>query len=106
MPDLVGDEPTGGVNPPYVDLLGTGGPEAGTWPQILDCVASCLELPEDALTISRGVLREYGNMSSPTIFFIMRELIESKADGTCLAMAFGPGLTIELVLMRIDRSGA
>ena len=75
-------------------------------PQILDCVASCLELPDDALTISRGVLREYGNMSSPTIFFIMRELIESKVDGTCLAMAFGPGLTIELVLMRIDRSGA
>ncbi len=74
-------------------------------PQILDSVQACLGLPPDALEMSRAVLRDYGNMSSPTIFFIMRKLIESKVDGTCVAIAFGPGLTIELVLLRIERGG-
>ena len=45
-------------------------------------------------------------MSSPTILFILRDLIERKIDGACVAMAFGPGLTIELVLLDIDRGRA
>jgi prepilin-type processing-associated H-X9-DG protein len=40
-------------------------------PQILDAVQRALGLPEDALRISRSVLRRHGNMSSPTIFFIL-----------------------------------
>ena len=56
-----------------------------------------------ALDLSRGVLREFGNMSSPTIFFIMKRLFESGTAGHAVAMAFGPGLTIELVLLHIDR---
>ncbi len=73
-------------------------------PQILDSVEQSLGLPEDALQISRSVLTRYGNMSSPTIFFIMKELFETKSDGRVLAMAFGPGLTIELVLLHIDHA--
>lgn len=72
-------------------------------PQILDAVESSLALPPDALAISRDVLRRYGNMSSPTILFILRELLETRRDGTCLAMSFGPGLTIEMALLRLDR---
>jgi prepilin-type processing-associated H-X9-DG protein len=70
-------------------------------PQILDAVEQSLGLPEDTLQLSRSVLRRYGNMSSPTIFFILKELLASKVDGRCLAMAFGPGLTIEMVLLDI-----
>ena len=70
-------------------------------PQILDSVEQSLRLPQGALRLSRDVYRRFGNMSSPTIFFIMRELLESKAAGLVVAMAFGPGLTIELVLMRV-----
>jgi prepilin-type processing-associated H-X9-DG protein len=70
-------------------------------PQILDAVQQALALPKDALRISRSVLRRYGNMSSPTVFFILKELLESKVDGRCLAMAFGPGLTIEMALLDI-----
>ena len=71
-------------------------------PQILDAVETSMELPADALHLSREVLRQYGNMSSPTIFFILKDLIGSGATGPTLAMAFGPGLTIELVLLNLE----
>ena len=70
-------------------------------PQILDAVEQALGLPEDALGISRSVLRRYGNMSSPTIFFILKDWLETQCDGFCMAIAFGPGLTIEMVLLEV-----
>jgi prepilin-type processing-associated H-X9-DG protein len=75
-------------------------------PQILDAVQQALGLPEDALRLSRDVLRRHGNMSSPTIFFILKDLLASGVDGRCVAMAFGPGLTIELVLLEIRHDRA
>lgn len=75
-------------------------------PQILDAVETALHLPDDTLSLSRSVLRRFGNMSSPTIFFILRELLESGATGSCLTMAFGPGLTVEMVLLDIARRTA
>lgn len=72
-------------------------------PQILDSVEQSLNLPTDTLAISRGVLRNFGNMSSPTIFFILREFLTQRVAGPVVALAFGPGLTIELVLLEVTR---
>jgi predicted naringenin-chalcone synthase len=72
-------------------------------PQILDAVQATLELPGDALALSRAVLREYGNMSSSTILFILRAALAQGLTGRCVAMAFGPGLTIELALLELSR---
>jgi predicted naringenin-chalcone synthase len=74
-------------------------------PQILDNVERALSLPPDALQRSRSILRQYGNMSSPTILFIMKALIDAGAEGDVVAMAFGPGLTIELVHLQFSRHG-
>ncbi|NJN48592.1 MAG: type III polyketide synthase, partial [Alkalinema sp. RL_2_19] len=67
--------------------------------QILDQVQALLELPELALADSYGVLREYGNMSSGTILFVLQRLLMQHQQGKSLehgvALAFGPGLTIE-----------
>ncbi|HKQ47908.1 MAG TPA: 3-oxoacyl-[acyl-carrier-protein] synthase III C-terminal domain-containing protein [Phycisphaerae bacterium] len=71
-------------------------------PQILDAVNSALELPGGALTLSRRVLRHYGNMSSPTILFILRAALEAGMVGRFQLLAFGPGLTIEMMLVEID----
>jgi prepilin-type processing-associated H-X9-DG protein len=68
-------------------------------PQILDAVETSLELPDDALAMSRTVLRTHGNMSSPTVLFILKELLARNPRGRVLALAFGPGLTIEMVLL-------
>ncbi len=62
---------------------------------ILEGVERGLELPEGRLDRSRAVLRRYGNMSSPTIFFILRDVLEGASPGPGIALAFGPGLTVE-----------
>jgi predicted naringenin-chalcone synthase len=67
---------------------------------VLDAVEGAFELDEEALAASRGVLKDYGNMSSPTILFVLEALMrEQPAKGSqgC-AMAFGPGLTAECML--------
>lgn len=69
---------------------------------VLDRVEAGLELEPDALAASRAVLRDYGNMSSVTILFILRALLydDTVADGARVAgLAFGPGLTVESALL-------
>ena len=76
---------------------------------ILDKVEASLELGDSALEASRAVLRDYGNMSSATILFVLKEMLDSAetARATTCAMAFGPGLTVETaVLERIGCSSA
>ena len=68
-------------------------------PRIVSAVAEALELPTEATDASRGILADYGNMSSPTILFIMDRLQQQGASGPCLMIAFGPGLAAELALV-------
>ncbi|MCW3086895.1 MAG: type polyketide synthase [Sediminibacterium sp.] len=65
--------------------------------RILDMIQKQLQLPDDALCASRKVLSEYGNMSSPTVLFVLKELMDRPAAAAqkILGMAFGPGLTME-----------
>ncbi len=67
-------------------------------PKILDAVEATLKLPPRALDDSRAVLRDQGNMSSPTILFILDRLRRRRAPLPCVALAFGPGLAIEAAL--------
>jgi len=48
--------------------------------------------------MSSAVLSAYGNMSSPTIHFILERLLAQEAATPCIALAFGPGLTVEAAL--------
>ncbi|MFM8413468.1 MAG: type III polyketide synthase [Planctomycetota bacterium] len=76
-------------------------------PRILAGVEQALGLPADALAVSRSVLASHGNMSSATILFILDRLAREAPPGPCVALAFGPGLTVELaVLERTDRPAA
>ena len=75
---------------------------------ILDKIEQSFGLKDDALNASRAVLRNNGNMSSATILFVLHELLNnppsqaqiSEGRNTTLAMAFGPGLSIETALLR------
>jgi predicted naringenin-chalcone synthase len=63
---------------------------------ILDSVQQGLQLDPTALRFSRDVLRDYGNMSSATLMFVLdRILTDRDAKGAGMAMAFGPGLSVE-----------
>lgn len=64
---------------------------------VLDAAQRALDLPQGALNASRTVLRDFGNMSSPSILFVLAEMMRGAPDPGArgLAMAFGPGLTAE-----------
>jgi predicted naringenin-chalcone synthase len=67
---------------------------------ILEAVATSLELSVDALSESYEVLKNYGNMSSPTILFVLKKMMEdSSKKGNIFAIAFGPGITMESVIL-------
>ncbi len=69
---------------------------------ILDKIESNLGLDGRRLEASRQVLSNYGNMSSATILFVLKQLLDLSPPGSredTLAMAFGPGLTIESALL-------
>ena len=71
---------------------------------ILDKVQEALELDDEQIAASRTILREYGNMSSATILFVLKELVDAHHapdPQTVFGMAFGPGLTIETGLFRL-----
>jgi predicted naringenin-chalcone synthase len=68
---------------------------------ILDRSAESLGIETSALHHSYEVLRDYGNMSSVTIFFVLKLILERESSGLVCAAAFGPGLTVETGLLRI-----
>jgi alpha-pyrone synthase len=73
---------------------------------ILDKTEAKLALTEQQLEPARQTLRQFGNMSSATVLFVLKAIIDSPttADGERLcAMAFGPGLTVESSLMTVSR---
>ena len=72
-------------------------------PRIFDAVERSLGLGPEALDASRQVFDAYGNASSAGIFFVLDLLRNRPASGRVLAIAFGPGLSIELALMRLRR---
>lgn len=64
--------------------------------KILEAVEQSLSIHKPQLMDSYEVLGKYGNMSSPTILFVMKEMLAKANAGEHLfGCAFGPGLTME-----------
>lgn len=72
--------------------------------RILEVIADSLKLDKDDLCPSYEVLRDYGNMSSPTVLFVLKNMwdrvLQDKGAGI-FGAAFGPGLTIESMTMSV-----
>jgi prepilin-type processing-associated H-X9-DG protein len=82
-----------------IDTVGSWAIHPGG-PRILRSVVAGLGLPDEATAASREVLARHGNMSSPTVLFILQRLQEQQAPGPTVALAFGPGLVAEAALLR------
>lgn len=67
---------------------------------VLEAVEDAFDLDHSALAASRSILRDFGNMSSPTVLFVLEALMRKKvpAGARGCALAFGPGLTAETML--------
>jgi predicted naringenin-chalcone synthase len=71
--------------------------------KILDYIQAQLGLTSEQMTASRAVLRDYGNMSSATILFVLealQQLAAPCAGDYGMLLGFGPGLTSEAILLR------
>src|SRR5690606_24659449 len=71
---------------------------------ILERVEERLNLSEQQLRPAREVLRQYGNMSSATVLFVLQRILEEEGahDGDrVVTIAFGPGLTAETALLTV-----
>ena len=74
--------------------------------RILEAIELELGLSKEQNHFAYEVLKNYGNMSSPTVLFVMNELCKNLngVDGgkSILSFAFGPGLTLESMLLKIE----
>jgi alkylresorcinol/alkylpyrone synthase len=71
--------------------------------KVLAAYEQALGLKPDALAHARGVLRDHGNMSSPTCLFVLERFLAARTIGagqTAVLSALGPGFCAEYVLLR------
>jgi len=76
--------------------------------KILNVIEEELKIDKSRNRAAYHILRNYGNMSSPTVLFVLKEIINN-LNGTdegerILSFAFGPGLTLESMVLRIENS--
>ena len=69
-------------------------------PRVLSAFGRSAGLGPESFAASRDILAEYGNMSSATLLFILHRLREAGSQTPLVALAFGPGLTVEVALLR------
>lgn len=122
VPQLIGDHIHDALRPlyapeePLAEAFDNGaiGERIAHWAihpggrSILDRVQEKLLLTDEQLVPARDVLREYGNMSSATVLFVIRRILDGQAQNgeRVAAMAFGPGLTAECALMTVVAPGS
>lgn len=73
--------------------------------KILEGCEEALKIKREDNRFSYDVLREYGNMSSATIAFVLKRIWESVGENddgkNIFSCAFGPGLTLESMILKI-----
>ncbi|MGG0716777.1 3-oxoacyl-[acyl-carrier-protein] synthase III C-terminal domain-containing protein [Robertmurraya massiliosenegalensis] len=69
--------------------------------KVLEAYERALSIPSAQTEVSANVLKEFGNMSSVTIFYVLKRFMEvGKEDDLGLATALGPGFSSEMLLLR------
>ncbi|WP_018476637.1 type III polyketide synthase [Pontibacter roseus] len=78
--------------------------------RILEVIEQELGMSRDDNRFAYQVLHKFGNMSSATVLFVLKELMESltlkERDEPVLSFAFGPGLTLESMLLKVHYAEA
>jgi predicted naringenin-chalcone synthase len=74
---------------------------------VLHSIEKSIDISAEDLKYSYNILKNYGNMSSPTILFVLKEIMDSLKDEknkktNIFGAAFGPGLTLETFILSDD----
>ena len=67
--------------------------------KVIDAIETALDLGKGELDLERDVLRDFGNMSAPTVLFVLDRLIARGLPERTLMTAFGPGFTCAGLLL-------
>ena len=67
--------------------------------KVIDAIETALALPQGDLNLEREVLHDYGNMSAPTVLFVLERLLARGLPKRVLMTAFGPGFTCAGLLL-------
>jgi alkylresorcinol/alkylpyrone synthase len=67
--------------------------------KVIDAIETALQLNQGDLNLEREVLNDYGNMSAPTVMFVLERLLERGLPDKVLMTAFGPGFTCAGMLL-------
>lgn len=65
--------------------------------KVITALETTLSLAEGSLDVERQVLARNGNMSAPTVLFVLEQVLRQGARGSLLAMALGPGFTLSVL---------
>ncbi len=68
--------------------------------KVVDAIETSLELPQGELNLEREVLHDHGNMSAPTVLFVLERLIERGLPKNVMLTAFGPGFTCAGLMLK------
>lgn len=67
--------------------------------KVLEAAETSLGLRRETFRHAWDVLADYGNMSSPTVLFVLERAIRERPAGQHLMAAFGPGFTVSFALV-------
>jgi alkylresorcinol/alkylpyrone synthase len=67
--------------------------------KVVEVLEKSLDLGQGALTFEREVLADHGNMSAPTVLFVLERALAAKTRGQLVLTAFGPGFTASFLAM-------
>jgi alkylresorcinol/alkylpyrone synthase len=70
--------------------------------KVIDAIETALDLPQGELNIEREILNDYGNMSAPTVLFVLDRLIQRGLPKRVMMTAFGPGFTCAGLLLESE----
>ena len=67
--------------------------------KVIDAIEKALDLNQGELNLEREVLNDFGNMSAPTVLFVLERLLKQGLPDRVLMTAFGPGFTCAGMLL-------
>ena len=74
--------------------------------KVVTAIEAALHLDKGSLDAERETLREAGNMSAPTVMFVMKSVLDGGAGGQMMACALGPGFTASYLPFRVEAQAA
>lgn len=69
--------------------------------RVVEALEAALRLAPDSLDCERSVLRDFGNMSAPTVFFVLERALAAGLKGRSALLALGPGFTASLAVLEV-----